>query len=606
MDGKADRGAKTLHQDPDRGSIQPDQLFGPEDDQFRFLTKIGHGGQGKVYLCERLSSGHKYAAKIISISSAVTARTKSLQREIQIMTELEHPSIVNLLCSYDDPHMSPNPTQRILVMDYCKGGDLWELLRKEINITGKEAFRGLGGNEAGPKYLARQLVEGMGYMHAKGILHRDLKLENILVYRSFPCPAELRSSAQVDFPEILHEVKICDFGYSRHSTESGHNLLSRTKSVLGTPSYVAPEVLTREYDSRADYWGFGIIMYAILCGDLPFSVRNTDMILERYLDIVSHIDTNIPSWNALSDDAKSFVQGLLTVDVEKRLAHHSCLSHSWVKSVPFNVEHGTPLEGAVFSPPVRNDAQVGVVRRICGRAGDALDSVNFDFRDGSVESYGGGGGTHYYEASLKPDEMILAVLQETRKDYLGTALVFFTSEGRTINISGSEHKNHRIFVAPADCQIAGLQFDGSKLQGIHIADAPEKGSDSMVSSISGRTGYAVDAVRLHMKNGKTRAYGTADGNERGPWNLKSDEYIFAVEQGYRDAYLGNSIVFYTSAGNVHKLLGMQNRHCIRFAAPVGSQICRLHFEGSRLATVHLCSADGDMLQASDWTRKPSK
>ena len=154
-------------------------------------------------------------------------------REIVNHRSLRHPNIIRF------KEVVLTPTHLAIVMEYAAGGELFERICEAGRFHEDEA-----------RYFFQQLVCGVSYCHAMQICHRDLKLENTLLDGS-PAP----------------RLKICDFGYSKSSV-----LHSRPKSTVGTPAYIAPEVLSRrEYDGKhADVWSCGVTLYVMLVGAYPF------------------------------------------------------------------------------------------------------------------------------------------------------------------------------------------------------------------------------------------------------------------------------------------------------------------------------------------------
>lgn len=148
-------------------------------------------------------------------------------------------------------------------------------------------------------------------MHSKGIVHRDIKAENIL----------FKSSNQNDLT-----VKICDFGLSRY-LDSGKNPLSNKKlhEVVGSPYYMAPEIIEKKYDFQCDIWAAGVVMYFLLSGTFPFSGSS-------FSDIIAHIKTHTVqfetiAWKKISDHSKDFIQKMLAKNPVIRLSADLALKH---------------------------------------------------------------------------------------------------------------------------------------------------------------------------------------------------------------------------------------------------------------------------------------
>ena len=153
-----------------------------------------------------------------------------MARELEVIMKLDHPNIVRFYETYQDKKYLH------IVMEYCSGGELLNRIIDKGNMNEDEA-----------RNIMKKIFSVIKYIHEKGVVHRDLKLENFL----FSDKSEAA------------EIKLIDFGLSR--TFDYSNTL-RLDSVVGTPFYVAPEILTGNYDYRCDYWSLGVIMYILLSG----------------------------------------------------------------------------------------------------------------------------------------------------------------------------------------------------------------------------------------------------------------------------------------------------------------------------------------------------
>lgn len=556
-----------------RAEVSEITHFGLPDDLFELGTKLDAGGQGTVFVCVRKSTHHEYAVKVISTGCLEKSERQlaSLRKEIRIMRELHHPNIVNLHEAFwtDD--------QCLIVMDLARGGNLFDKLHDDIVNCRSDPFPGLGDKEFASKYVAGQLLEGIGYMQAHHVLHRDLKLENILITTT-------SFSAEEHCP--LHHIKIADFGLStsKEKKASSKPALRRTMTAVGTPDYVAPEVLLGKYDERVDYWSFGVILYAILCGRMPFFVSCLSP--DEHKEQVSQVNS-CPSWKRVSREGRNFVQGLLTVDPELRMDFSQCSEHPWLVGAVSSTCALLPPESPKTA--IKVDSYAGVVESIVGRTGEGVHSVELWQRSGKVFHHGDGGAIQTV-FQVDPDELLMAVMQDfLLENVLGSSLVFYTSKARILAISGSEARTRRRFAAPAGRQITGMQFDGHQLVGVFLEKVGQEGS---VECISGRVGSAVDSCVIKLRDGTTYSYGEPGGDMiRGPWQIEPDEWIIVVEQFFRDRKLGASLAFYTSNGRVFKLSGMTAVKSPRFAAPAGQQICDLRFEGNRLVEVVTCPSD---------------
>jgi calcium-dependent protein kinase len=157
------------------------------------------------------------------------------------------------------------------------------------------------------------LLQGVNYLHENGFCHRDLKPENIML---------------VD--KESEEIKIIDFGLSKSVNNTPFQVLH---SAVGTPYYVAPEVLDHEYDKRCDVWSIGVTLYVMLCGYPPFRGKTTKQIAAKIRKgKLVFFDRD---WGNISEEAKDLVKGLLTVDMKQRLTIREALDHPWFANQMF-------------------------------------------------------------------------------------------------------------------------------------------------------------------------------------------------------------------------------------------------------------------------------
>ncbi|EGB06613.1 hypothetical protein AURANDRAFT_29034 [Aureococcus anophagefferens] len=210
------------------------------------LHLVGEGGFSKVLLV-RAKSGHLsgpngkgvYAAKIIPkahLKSAGESFIKATMLERNILGEFDHPFLLKLYHSFQEKD------KLVLVVDYCPGGSL----HTHVNISLREDGRGFG--EARAAFYVAEIGLGIAHLHSHGIIHRDLKLENVLMHASGHCA-------------------VSDFGASK-------------RSIVGTPAYMAPEMLLAQpYDFAVDWWALGVLFFTMLKGRLPFDAAEEDKML---------------------------------------------------------------------------------------------------------------------------------------------------------------------------------------------------------------------------------------------------------------------------------------------------------------------------------------
>ena len=183
-----------------------------------------------------------------------------------------------------------------LVTEICKGGELFD----EILQRGKF-------NERDGAVLMKQVLSCINYCHQANIVHRDLKPENIL----------LEQNKEFD------QIKIIDFGTSL-VYDPNRNLDEK----LGTPYYIAPEVLNKNYNEKCDIWSCGVITYILLSGMPPFNGQSDQDIMKKVREGAFSFDDRI--WQTISENAKNFIRMLLTYNVEERPSAEMALTHPWI------------------------------------------------------------------------------------------------------------------------------------------------------------------------------------------------------------------------------------------------------------------------------------
>ncbi|KAK0595892.1 hypothetical protein LWI29_010904 [Acer saccharum] len=261
-------------------------------DRFALGEQLGWGQFGVIRVCSDKFSGEVFACKSIAKDRLVTSDdAHSVKLEIEIMTRLSgHPNVVDLKAVYEDEDYVH------LVMELCAGGELFHWLEKYGRFSEAEA-----------RVLFRHLMQVVLYCHEIGVVHRDLKPENILL-------ATKASSSP---------IKLADFGLATY-IQPGQKL----HGTVGSPFYIAPEVLTGGYNQAADVWSAGVILYILLSGMPPFW-GNTK---SRIFDAVREADLRFPSkpWDSMSESARSLVRGMLSTDPSQRLTAQQVLDHSWM------------------------------------------------------------------------------------------------------------------------------------------------------------------------------------------------------------------------------------------------------------------------------------
>ncbi|KAK8471023.1 hypothetical protein PHAVU_003G121600 [Phaseolus vulgaris] len=260
---------------------------------------LGEGNFGKVKFAKHTDSGQPFAVKIIEKNKIIHLNiTNQIKREIATLKLLRHPNVVRL------NEVLASKTRIYMVLEYVNGGELFDIIASKAKRSEGEGRK-----------LFQQLIDGLSYCHSKGVFHRDLKLENVLV-------------------DNKGNLKITDFGLSalpQHLREDG--LLHTT---CGSPNYVAPEVLANKgYDgATSDAWSCGVLLYVILTGCLPFDDRNMVVLYQK----IFKGDVQIPKW--LSPGAQNLIKRILDPNPEKRITIAGIKEDPWFKKgyVPANPE----------------------------------------------------------------------------------------------------------------------------------------------------------------------------------------------------------------------------------------------------------------------------
>ena len=228
-----------------------------------------------------------------------------IANEIDILKALDHPSILHLHAHY----VSEHGDKVYLVTELLEGGELLEALLDRGNYT-----------EADAAAIMRPVLEGLAYMHSRGVTHRDLKLENLLL---------------ADATD-LSSVRIADFGLAKAAFSSGNGDRPGVGAICGTPSYLAPEIIAgQRYTPAVDCWAAGVCLYILLSGVVPFNwTDRPGADLRELFDRISAGSFSVdgPEWEGVSDGAKNLVRSLMCVDVSSRLTAEAALAHPWLVS----------------------------------------------------------------------------------------------------------------------------------------------------------------------------------------------------------------------------------------------------------------------------------
>jgi serine/threonine protein kinase len=272
---------------------------------------LGKGAFGEVYLTSKQGSHEKFATKKIDKKFASNPRAKKyLDNEINILKEIDHPNIIKLY------EVKETNKFYYLVMELCNGGGLSDCLEDYQNKY-KKPFP-----EEVVQYLMRQIMSAINYLHKKNILHRDIKLDNILV--NFETLEDKNKRNM-----LKSHVKIIDFGFARHLAPA-----QLAYSVLGSPINMDPGILRKlnkmehsndyGYDQKADIWSLGTICYEMLIGKCTFDAESMKELLRKVEEGNYFLPTTI------SKEAVSFLNGMLQYDLKKRLSSEELYNHKFL------------------------------------------------------------------------------------------------------------------------------------------------------------------------------------------------------------------------------------------------------------------------------------
>ena len=255
---------------------------------------IGNGSFGSVYEAKNTIFGNTVAMKVIKKDKENELDEQEIRNEIDILKKLSHPNIVKIYEFY----ISEN--HYYIITEYCKEGELFSYIKNKYS-------------ERQLAVLFYQVFSGLWYLHENKILHRDIKLENIMISEK-----EKDNSTG----EELFWVKIIDFGTAKLFEKN-----KKENDVVGSSYYIAPEVLKQNYNEKCDTWSVGVILYMTLVGRAPFDGKDDEEIIHK----ISSVDynRNEPRLVKHSPEVRDLVSKLLEKNIDKRYSAKEALEHPW-------------------------------------------------------------------------------------------------------------------------------------------------------------------------------------------------------------------------------------------------------------------------------------
>uniref|UniRef100_I3LVW2 Myosin light chain kinase, smooth muscle n=1 Tax=Ictidomys tridecemlineatus TaxID=43179 RepID=I3LVW2_ICTTR len=266
-------------------------------DFYDIEERLGSGKFGQVFRLVEKKTGKIWAGKFFKAYSA--KEKENIRQEISIMNCLHHPKLVQCVDAFEEK------ANIVMVLEIVSGGELFErIIDEDFELTERECI----------KYM-RQISEGVEYIHKQGIVHLDLKPENIMCVN-----------------KTGTKIKLIDFGLARRLENAGS-----LKVLFGTPEFVAPEVINYEPIGYAtDMWSIGVICYILVSGLSPFMGDNDNETLANVTSATWDFDDE--AFDEISDDAKDFISNLLKKDMKNRLDCTQCLQHPWLMKDTKNME----------------------------------------------------------------------------------------------------------------------------------------------------------------------------------------------------------------------------------------------------------------------------
>mmetsp|Transcript_58182 Transcript_58182/g.149786 ORF Transcript_58182/g.149786 Transcript_58182/m.149786 type:complete len:606 (-) Transcript_58182:138-1955(-) len=324
---------------------------------YEVVRELGRGSFSHVKLVRDRRTGHERVCKVVSTEHMTPQVLELTRTEIQVLSALDHPSIVRLY-EYSDDIVNK---KLVLVLEYISGGDCSGLLEASDKTL----------SEGRVARLVQQLLVAVSYCHARGVVHRDVKPQNMMLTRSVGAWGS-------------PNLKLIDFGLATQTCKS--------RDFVGTPAYMSPEVLAGKVDHslKADMWSMACTAIELLAGEPPFGkpedfdgdmepVFESIRRFSDFGDIEAALD-ELPSWSGRSSQAKDFVRWILRADPDMRPTAEEALSHPWI-------EANQPKSVGLSADMLRSMSEYAVapeMLRCCMRVLAARTSISEDPRVGAT------------------------------------------------------------------------------------------------------------------------------------------------------------------------------------------------------------------------------
>lgn len=265
--------------------------------KYKYISLIGSGAFGKVRLyVDTHSKTFRYAIKTIK-KNFLRSNIESIKSEINILRSLDHPNIVKYFETYEDENYLH------IVMEYIEGDNLFRVLTKQNKFKFSERII---------SQIMKCLLVAVLFLHHNGIIHRDIKPENIVFVK----------------PDRFDALKLIDFGLSIQQNARKSN------RRVGTPYYMAPEMIMGNFNFASDVWSIGVILFIMVTGKLPFRGKSKNEVFDKIR--IGDYDKNILIKSKCSREVKDLIRKMLVTEHEKRITVECALQHIWFKQFEKN------------------------------------------------------------------------------------------------------------------------------------------------------------------------------------------------------------------------------------------------------------------------------